>query len=357
MPVLLNRRTLIAGVGLTIIALPTDLRAATEAAFTITEFPADLSNLSGTYGRAINRKATIVGIATGELGPAAVRSRGKTAWNLPPSDQPSLANAINDVGLIAGSVNDLAAVWEDDEPRMLATHGDDRTTAYAINADGIVVGSADKGAKSGVALRWTGKKVVELPSLGGASSRALGINADGVIIGYSSQDDAGDLVRAVRWVDDKIEEIGTLGGEISQAMAINNHGHIVGSSTSEKGFSAVDHAFRHVDGEMSRLARLGKVKIRGRSGTIKLDRSVAVGVNDDGAICGFSVSASENDPVSVATLWLGDEVLDLNAAIGKANREIVLTSADGVNRDRDLVCTGYLLDDPQIPRLFRLEPA
>jgi len=108
---------------------------------------------------------------------------------------------------------------------------------------------------------------------------------------------------------------------------------------------------------MTRLERLGKVKIRGRSGTVKLDRSVAVGINDDGAICGFSVSASENDPISVATLWLGDGVLDLNAAIGTVNREIVLTSADGINRDRDLVCTGYLLDEPQIPRLFRLEPA
>jgi probable HAF family extracellular repeat protein len=356
-PVLLNRRTLLAGVGVTIIARPFALRAATEAAFTVTELPADLSNLSGTYGRAINRKATIVGIATAELGPAAVRSRGKTAWNLPPSDQPSLANAINDAGLIAGSLNDLAAVWEDDEPRMLAAFGDDRTTAYGINADGIVVGSADKGAKSGVALRWAGKKVVELPSLGGASSRALGVNSDGVVVGYSSQDDAGDLVRAVRWVDGEIEEIGTLGGEISQAMAINSHGDIVGSSTSEKGFSAVDHAFRYVDGQMTRLERLGKVKIRGRSGTIKLDRSVAVGINDDGAICGFSVSASENDPISVATLWPGDEVLDLNAAIGKANREIVLTSADGINRDQDLVCTGYLIDEPQLPRLFRLQPA
>jgi len=356
-PVLLNRRALIAGAGLTIIARPAELLAATKAAFSVTELPADLSSLSGTFGRGINRKATIVGIATGETGPAAVRSRGKTAWNLPPSDQPSLANAINDAGVIAGSVNDQAAVWEDDEPRMLAAFGDDRTTAYGINADGIAVGSADKGAKSGVALRWVGMKVVELPSLGGTSSRALSINGDGLIVGYSSQDEAGDLVQAVRWVDGEVEEIGTLGGEISQAMAINRLGHIVGCSTSEKGFSAVDHAFRYVDGEMSRLARLGKVKIRGRSGSIKLDRSVAVGINDDDAICGFSVSTSENDPVSVATLWLGDEVLDLNATIGKANREIVLTSADGINRDQELVCTGYLVDEPQVPRLFRLEPA
>jgi probable HAF family extracellular repeat protein len=341
----------------TILIRPSDLRAASKAAFTVTELPADLANLTGAYGRAINRKATVVGVATGDLGPAAVRSRGKTAWSLPPADQPSIANAINDAGQIAGAVNDQAAIWEDDEPRMLASFREDRTVAFGINAEGVTVGSADKGAKNGVALRWDGKEVVELPSLGGSNNRATGINDDGIIVGYASQDEAGDRVRAARWVDGEVEEIGTLGGQISQAMAINRHGQIVGSSTSEKGFSAVDHAFAWSDGEMTRLARLKSVTIRGRSGKIKLDRSVAVGLNDGGAICGFSVSASENDPISVATLWLDDEVLDLNSAIGKANREVVLSSADGINRDRDVVCTGYLLDDPQTPRLFRLKPA
>jgi probable HAF family extracellular repeat protein len=341
----------------TILIRPSDLRAATRAAFIVTELPADLANLSGAYGRAINRKATAVGVATGDLGPTAVRSRGKTAWSLPPADLPSIANAINDAGLIAGAVNDQAAVWEDDVPRMLAPFKEDRTAVYGVNSDSVAVGSADKGAKSGVALRWDGEDVRELPSLGGSNSRATAINDDGIIVGYSSKDEAGDLIRAVRWVDGTVEELGTLGGEISQAMAINRHGQIVGSSTSEDGFSAVDHAFAWTDGEMTRLARLKSVTIRGRSGKIKLDRSVAVAINDDGVMCGFSVSASENDPVSVATLWDGDDVLDLNSAIGKANRELVLSSADGINRDRDLVCTGYLLDEPQLPRLFRLEPA
>jgi probable HAF family extracellular repeat protein len=353
----ISRRSLLAGVGVTIVIRPSDLRAATKAAFTVTELPADLANLTGAYGRAINRKATVVGVATGDLGPAAVRSRGKTAWSLPPADLPSIANAINDTGLIAGAVNDQAAIWKDDEPRMLAPFKEDRTSAFGINAQGVAVGSADKGAKSGVALRWDGKEVLELPSLGGSNNRATGINDAGIIVGYASQDETGDRVHAVRWVDGAVEDLGTLGGEIGQAMAINRHGQIVGSSTSEKGFSAVDHAFVWADGEMTRLGRLKSVTIHGRSGKIKLDRSVSVGINDAGVICGFSVSASENDPVSVATLWDGDEVLDLNSAIGKANRDLVLSSADGINRDRDLVCTGYLLDDPQTPRLFRLEPA
>lgn len=354
---ILSRRSLLAGAGLTIFARHSDARAAEKVRFTVTELPADLEGLTGTFGRGINRSATVVGIATGELGPAAVRSRGKTAWNLPSSDLASIANAINDAGVIVGSVDIRAAVWVDDELRQLPSLGDDRSTAYAINADGIIVGSVDRGANSGVAVRWDGDEITELASLGGPSSRATGVNADGVIVGFSTRDDSGELVRAVRWLDDEIEGIGTLGGEISQANGINRHGHIVGSSTSREGLSAVDHAFRYVDGKMSRLERLGRVRIRGQSGSFKLDRSSALAINDEGDICGFSSSASENGAHSVATLWIGDDVIDLNSAIGKANREIVLSSADGINRHRDLVCTGHLVDEQDVSRLFRLEPA
>ena len=188
-------------------------------------------------------------------------------------------------------------------------------------SDGLVVGSADKGARNGVALRWTSRKAVELPSLGGPANRAIAVNADGVVVGFSAVDDAGDITHAVRWVDDKIEDLGTLGGDVSQATAINRDGVIVGSSTREDGFSGVDHAFRWMDGSMSMLGRLGRVKVSGRSGKVKLDRSIALGLNDQGEICGSSISASENDPVPAATLWIGDDVVDVNALIGKTSRD------------------------------------
>lgn len=354
---MVSRRTLLSGAGLTVFSRPNPGIAAPKLAFTVTEIPAELANLTGAFGRAINRKATVVGIATGELGPSAVRSRGKTAWNLPSGNLPSIANAINDAGVIAGSVDSRAALWVDDEPQMLPGFDGGPTTAYGINADGIVVGSADDGANSGVAVQWSGDDAVELASLGGPASRALGVNVDGVVVGFSTRDADGELVRAVRWVDGEIEELGTLGGETSEATAINRHGEIVGMSTGEDGFSGVDHAFRWRDGRMTRISRLDRVRIQGRSGAIKLDRSAALGINDEGEICGVSMSASENDPAAVATVWLDDEAIDLNATIGKANREIVLTSADGINRDRDLVCTGYLVGEEHLPRLFRLEPA
>lgn len=355
--VTISRRAVLAGTGLAIVGRPGLLRASRDVAFTVIELRADAADVSGAFGRAINRSAMIVGIATGKHGPRAIRSRGKTAWNLPSTDLPSIANAINDAGVIAGSINDRATRWIDDEPRELPGFGGGPTTAYGINADGIVVGSADGGANRGIAVRWDGEDAAELASLGGPSSRALAINADGIIVGYSTHDAAGEQVRAVRWVDGAIEELGTLGGETSQATAINRHGAIVGMSTGEDGFSAVDHAFLWSDGRMTRLGRLGKRRIRGRSGAVALDRSVALGINDDGVICGASMSMSENDPAAVATLWLDGETIDLNATIGKESREIVLTSADGVNRDRDLVCTGHLVGEEHLPRLFRLEPA
>jgi probable HAF family extracellular repeat protein len=352
----LTRRSVLAGFGSAFLIRPALSRAA-DLEFTVAELAVDLDGHSGTFGRGINRKATVVGIATGELGPVAVRSRGKTAWTLPSTDLPSIANAINDAGVIAGALDNKAAIWEEDEPRMLVPISSDLTTAYGINRDGLVVGSADKGANRGEAVRWSGKKVGVLPSLGGPSSRALAVNTDGVIAGYSTSDEEGNRVRAVRWVDNEIEDLGTLGGRTSQAYAINGDGVIVGSATADDGLSGVDHAFRYEDGEMTRLPNLPRLRIRGREGRFKLDRSVAVAINNGGDICGFSASVSENDPASVATLWIGDEALNLNALIGKAGRELVLTSADGINGDRDLVCTGYLIGDEALPRLFRLELA
>jgi probable HAF family extracellular repeat protein len=352
----LSRRSVLAGAGSALL-IRTGRASAAELEFTVTELPIDLDGHSGTFGRGINRKATVVGIATGEKGPVAVRSRGKKAWSLPSTDLPSIANAVNDAGIIAGALDNRAALWEDDEPRLLAEFGDDLTTAYGINRDGLVIGSADKGANRGVAVRWSGDRVIELPSLGGPSTRALAVNADGVIAGFSTSDDKGDRVQAVRWIDDEIEELGTLGGKISQAYAINREGAIVGSSTADDGFSGVDHAFLFADDEMTRLPALPRVRIRGREGKFKLDRSVALAINDAGEACGFSASVSENDPASVATIWIGDEALDINSLIGKAAREVVLTSADGINADTELVCTGYLIGEEALPRLFRLEPA
>ena len=68
------------------------------------------------------------------------------------------------------------------------------------------------------------------------------------------------------------------------------------------------------------------------------------------------MSASENDTTSVAVLWLDDKAYDLNRMIGKASGDIVLTSADGINADREIVCTGYVIGEEPRSVIVRLAP-
>ena len=181
------------------------------------------------------------------------------------------------------------------------------------------VGSADRGAKSGVALRWDGQEGRRIAVARWAVQRAIGINADGVIVGYSSQDDAGELVRAVRWVDGEIEEIGTLGGEISQATAINRHGEIVGivdrRGGLQRGRSRLPFSRRRDDHAGAAWQDQDPAAGPAPSSWIVRSRSAST---TTATFAASRCSASENDPISVATLWLGDEVLDLNAPIGKS---------------------------------------
>lgn len=350
-----SRRTVLGAAGLTLIVRTAPVTAS-DFSFSVTELIHADKTALGVTGRALNRKATVIGIGMSDAGPAALRSRGKELRPLPADEQPSVAHAVNDDDVIVGSVGNQAAIWTDDELILLPAFDGSFTTAYGLNADGQIVGSADSGANSSRALLWDGDEVVELPSLGGPASRAIAISRSGTICGFSTLDEAGDQVRAMLWRDGETVELPTLGGEVSEALAINRADVIVGSSTREAGFSAVDHATVWRDGEPERLESIGRVKIRGRSDRVKLDRSLATSINDDGDICGRSASASENGDISIATFWLDGKAINLNSAIGKANRDLVLTSADGINNDRELVCTGYLLEDETVTRVFRLRP-
>jgi hypothetical protein len=109
---------------------------------------------------------------------------------------------------------------------------------------------------------------------------------------------------------------------------------------------------------MTALSRLGPVKLHGRKEPVKLERSVGLAINDHGTICGISTSVSENNPLSVATLWRDDAALDLNKLTGKIARDVLLVSADGINTDGDIVCTGYRYEDadPGRTRIYRLTP-
>ena len=354
----LNRRQLVIGasVGLTFF-IPSRSRAA-SAAYEVTEFhlPDDVNGPA--VGRGINRKATVVGIVMTKSGPQAVRSTGKEMRLLAVKAESSVANAINDAGRTVGARELEAAWWETDGKAGVLSPGKDAATAYAVNRSNVIVGSVDSGANLSTAFVFDVDHMVELATLGGPSSRALAINDYGVVAGYSTEDEAGEHIRAVMWIDEEVQSIGTLGGDGSQAFAINKSGTITGCATADDTFGAVDTAFIYRDGEMSALTRLNKANVTGRKNAIALERSVGLSLNDDGIIVGASMSVSENNPISVASLWDADHVVDLNTLIGDVSDDVILTSADGINIDREIIATGHRVgDDGSNTRIYRLTPA
>jgi len=353
-----NRRQALAlgGSGLLWISRSGNSRAA-GAAYTVTEMTSAHAGSWSAVASAINRKGVIAGYLKHGKQSIAVRSERDELIELPADDGIALALGLADGGDVVGSVDDRAAIWSDGRLRLLAQPDEPQTTATALHS-GLVVGQTQSSTTSASALVWSGDDVRVLPSLGGPMSRAAGVNPDGIIVGRSTEDDDGNNVRAVVWRDGKITSLGTLGGNGSDATAINASGAITGCARQDESFGAIDIAMISVNGTMTALTRLGPVKLHGRKEPVNLERSVGLAINDRGTICGISTSVSENNPLSVATLWRDDAALDLNALIGKIARDVLLVSADGINTNGELVCTGYRYEnnDPGRTRIYRLTP-
>lgn len=352
-----SRRTAIVGAaaGLTILVPRRSLAA--KAEYKVTEFRLPEEATGPATGRGINRKATVVGVVITDAGPQAVRSVGGELRLLYPDSKSSVANAINDAGRIVGAVELSASWWDNEGEGGGFGLGMDASTAYAVNRNNVIVGSSDSGANKSVAISFDGDRATELPSLGGPSSRALAVNNDGIVAGYSTEDDTGEHLRAVIWVGGEIQSIGTLGGDGSQAFAINGAGHVTGCAIPDDTFGSVDTAFIYRDAEMVALTRLSKTKLTGRKKSVALERCVGYAINDDDVVVGASMSVSENNPISVACRWIGDEVVDLNTLIGDVAEDIILASADGINADGEIVATGHRVgDDVTNTLVYRLVP-
>ncbi len=194
------------------------------------------------------------GTAATELGHLATDSSGYTF---------SEAYAINDAGTAVGvaakheaDVDDgnRAVRWDASGTAAtelghlgLSTIGYTYSAAYAINAAGTAVGSAEKyesGSEMGIrAVRWdaSGTAATELGHLGTIDghtiSEAYAINDAGTAVGYAwkSESDVSKGIRAVRWdaSGTAATELGHLGTDAngyttSRAYAINAAGIAVG---------------------------------------------------------------------------------------------------------------------------------
>ncbi|MBE2212656.1 MAG: hypothetical protein IAE82_02205, partial [Opitutaceae bacterium] len=205
----------------------------------------------GGYAYAINRDGTIVGNAAPALGaPHAFRFAGGSMSSLGTiAGHGSGALSINDEGWAVGfyytapsSTARQAVIWRPGGGWILpGALGSGPSSAYGINASGLVVGVSQAADGNDHAVRYdaAGTRVLEDLGTGwGTRSIAYGVNDDGWIVGAIAGAKA--PARAFLWVDGDFHDLnaGLLGAEgwtVTSARSINSRGWIAGGAINPAG--------------------------------------------------------------------------------------------------------------------------
>jgi probable HAF family extracellular repeat protein len=196
---------------------------------------------------------------------------------------------INDQDEVVGSGNGgtTGFVWQNGQTTTLpVVDGDQSGVATGVNDQGQIVGYSYTGQVYH-SISWQNGQATQLPSLG-ASTRGYAINDQGIIVG--SAEDSNGLAVATEIVNGAVIQLGYLSGgylntdnlAVSRAFAINDADQIVGLSLTSSG---VQHAVLWQNGSITDLGAIAGGGL-----------SIAQGINQNGTkIVGYAVDANGID--------------------------------------------------------------
>ncbi len=164
----------------------------------------------------------------------------------------------------------------------------------------------------------TAYQIVDLGNLGGGTSEAFGLNDQGEVVGYSKTRKGAD--DAFVYKNGKMKSLGSLLAGGSMATGINDRGQIVGWSSNKMG--SVNLAFLYTDGKMKAIG-----KVPGEPVTHALP---SFSINNRGQVIGFSSNAGD------AQLLSGGRLKDLGSLNGLGSVAL------GINDDGAVVGYSYL---------------
>lgn len=284
-----------------VVGLSTTYRAYLWDSGTFTNITPAGGGTSYAYG--INNSGQAVGYSTLGGTPTAFVYSGGTSTALGGElGGISYGRAINDAGTIAGDLAYTANSFTRTAAGTLSTFGTG-SNAFAINNQGVVAGSIpDSGFIYSHAAIYHAGTATDLGTLGGTISYAYAINDSGLVVGYSYITGSSNT-HAFAYSGGVMSDLGTLGGATSTARDVNNLGQIVGNSAGT-GFVG-NHAFLYTDGEMFDLTTAAQAAGFVNTGPITASTvgftslDIAYAISDTGFIVGTGTYYTGN--------WVGQQ--------------------------------------------------